>query len=441
MFPEKRDSGSAADITTEFVVMKEISGSRREGDGFRLLIRVTLKFGSQEGIRRRIAEMGSLGEESNPLLTPYTMGPFQLSHRVVLAPLTRLRSYGTIPQPHAAVYYSQRTTPGGLLISEGTCISDDSFGCPNVPGIYKPEHVEAWKPIVQAVHDKGGVFFCQLWHLGRASHNEYQPNKAPPVSSTNKRIRVENKCLLPDYSLSEFSVPRALTTEEIPNYVEIYRHAARCAREAGFDGVEIHAANGYLLEQFMKDKVNDRTDKYGNQSLENRCRFTFEVIDAVAEEIGADRVGIRFSPFTTYNDVHTSDPGELGLYLARELNKRVPKLVYVHYVEPRIHGNDDKPDTPEEFSCVPFKEAYSGTFIAAGGFTRESGIEAVATGRADLIAYGRIFISNPDLTRRFELNAPLNRYNRDTFYIPDPVLGYTDYPSLTDEEIKAYQKS
>ncbi|KAL2643955.1 hypothetical protein R1flu_011542 [Riccia fluitans] len=385
--------------------------------------------------------MGSIGLEPNPLITPHNLGLFQLSHRVVLAPLTRMRSYGSIPQPQAALYYSQRTSPGGLLISEATCISDDAYGCPNVPGIHRPEHVEAWKPIVQAVHDKGGIFFCQLWHMGRASHTEYQPNKGPPVSSTTKKIEKEKECLLPDYSIGEYSTPRALRTDEIPKYVEFYRVAARFAREAGFDGVEIHAANGYLLEQFMKDQVNDRTDKYGNQSLENRCRFTFEVIDAVTEEVGADRVGIRFSPFTTFNDVHTSNPAELGLYLARQLNKRDPKLVYLHYVEPRIHGNDDKPDDPEEFSSVPFREAYSGTFIAAGGFTRESGMEAVASGRADLIAYGRIFLSNPDLPRRFQQNAPLNPYVRKTFYIPDLVVGYTDYPSLTREEVEAYQKT
>ncbi|KAL6297296.1 hypothetical protein ACE6H2_005438 [Prunus campanulata] len=299
-----------------------------------------------------------------PLLTPYKMGKFNLSHRIVLAPLTRQRSYNNIPQPHAILYYSQRTSQGGLLIAEASGVSDTAQGYPDMPGLWTREQVEAWKPIVGAVHAKGGVFFCQIWHAGRVSNS-------------------------------------------------------------GFDGVEIHGAHGYLIDQFMKDQVNDRTDEYGG-SLENRCRFALEIVEAVANEIGADKVGIRLSPFADYNDSGDLNPKALGLYMAKSLNKY--RILYCHVVEPRMKTAGDKSETPD--SLLPMREAFKGTFIAAGGFDREDGNNAVAEGRADLVAYGRLFLANPDLPKRFELNAPLNKYNRETFYTSDPVIGYTDYPFL-----------
>ncbi|KAI7756280.1 hypothetical protein M8C21_032825 [Ambrosia artemisiifolia] len=302
-----------------------------------------------------------------PLLTPYKMGKFELSHRVVLAPLTRQRSYGNVPQPHAILYYSQRTTKGGLLISEATGVSDTAQGYPETPGIWTKQQVEAWKPIVDAVHAKGGVFFCQIWHVGRVSNTGFQPNGQAPISSTDKG----------------------------------------------------------LLNQFMKDGVNDRTDEFGG-SLENRCRFALEVVDAIVKEIGADKVGIRLSPYADYMQSGDSNPKALGLYMAEALSKY--KILYCHMVEPRMKAVGEKVECPH--SLVPMRKVFKGTFISAGGYDMEDGNNAVAENRTDLVAYGRLFLANPDLPKRFELNAPLNKYNRETFYTPDPVIGYTDYPFL-----------
>uniref|UniRef100_A0A0E0DER7 NADH:flavin oxidoreductase/NADH oxidase N-terminal domain-containing protein n=1 Tax=Oryza meridionalis TaxID=40149 RepID=A0A0E0DER7_9ORYZ len=331
------------------------------------------KSGDQDGsIKRGRGEgagQGRGGKMSStaPLLTPYKMGRFDLSHRVVLAPLTRQRSYGNVPQPHAILYYQQRTTKGGLLIAEATGISDTAQGYKDTPGIWTKEQVEAWKPIVDGVHAKGGIFFCQIWHVGRVSNNR-------------------------------------------------------------FDGVEIHGAHGYLIDQFLKDQVNDRSDKYGG-SLENRCRFALEVVQAVTDEIGADKVGIRLSPFASYSEAADSNPEALGLYMANALNKF--GILYCHMVEPRMVKLGEKFETPH--SLRPIRDAFKGTFIAAGGYNKEDGNKAVSTGYTDLVAYGRLFLSNPDLPERFEIDAPLNKYNRETFYISDPVIGYTDYPFLPSD--------
>ncbi|KAL6316180.1 hypothetical protein AAG906_017727 [Vitis piasezkii] len=345
-----------------------------------------------------------------PLLTPYKMGKFQLSHRVVLAPLTRQRSWNNVPQPHAILYYSQRATRGGLLITEATGVSDTAQGFSHTPGIWTKEQVEAWKPIVDAVHAKGGIFICQIWHVGRASNEDFQPNGQAPISSTDKQLMPQ--VLTSGVDVSHFSAPRRLRTDEIPKVVNDFRLAARNAMEAGFDGVEIHGANGYLIDQFLKDEANDRTDKYGG-SLENRCRFPLEVVEAVINEIGADKVGMRLSPFSNYSEAGDSNPRALGLYMA-----------------PRMKTLGEKTECPE--SLVPMRKAFNGTFIVAGGYGREDGNKAVAENRADLVAFGRLFLANPDLPKRFELNAPLNKYIRELFYKPEPVLGYTDYPFLED---------
>ncbi|XP_031389700.1 12-oxophytodienoate reductase 2-like [Punica granatum] len=357
------------------------------------------------------------------LITPYKMGRFDLSHRVVLAPLTRQRSYHNVPQPHAILYYSQRTSKGGLLISEATGVSDTAQGYPDTPGVWTKEQVEAWKPIVDAVHAKGGIFFCQIWHVGRVSNSGFQPNGQAPISSTDKPLTPQLRANGVD--VAEFSPPRCLRTDEIPEIVNHFRLAARNAMEAGFDGVEIHGAHGYLIDQFMKDQVNDRTDQYGG-SLENRCRFALEIIKVVSDEIGPDRVGIRLSPFADYMESGDSNPKALGLYMAEALNKY--GILYCHMVEPRMKTVAEKCDCPH--SLVPMRNAFGGTFIVAGGYDREDGNKAVAENRADLVAFGRLFLANPDLPRRFELDAPLNKYNRNTFYISDPVVGYTDYPFL-----------
>ncbi|WVZ81962.1 hypothetical protein U9M48_029285 [Paspalum notatum var. saurae] len=363
------------------------------------------------------------GKKAIPLMTPYKMGQFELSHRVVLAPLTRNRSYGNVPQPHAAVYYSQRATRGGLLIAEATGVSATAQGYERTPGIWTQEQVEAWKPIVDAVHRKGAFFFCQIWHVGRASTNELQPDGKAPISSTDKQIPPDDKT-----TGMVYSKPRRLRTEEIPAIVDDFRQAARNAIEAGFDGVEIHGAHGYLLEQFMKDSSNDRTDEYGG-SLENRCRFVVGVIDAIVREVGAHRVGIRLSPFVDYFECVDSDPVALGHYMIQQLNKH-EGFLYCHMVEPRMNIVDGRWQIPHWL--LPFRKAFNGTFIAAGGYDRDEGNKVAAEGYADLVAYGRLFLANPDLPRRFELGAPLNKYDRSTFYTQDPVVGYTDYPFLED---------
>ncbi|KAI4324206.1 hypothetical protein L6164_023761 [Bauhinia variegata] len=358
-----------------------------------------------------------------PLLTPYKMGNFNLSHRIVMAPMGRLRSYNNVPQPHAILYHSQRTSEGGLLIAESTGISDTAQGYPNTPGIWTKEQVEAWKPIVDAVHAKGGIFFCQIWHVGRVSNPDFQPNRQAPISCTDKPLSPERYGF--DSVTTKFTAPRRLRTDEIPHIVNDFRIAARNAVEAGFDGVELHGAHGYLIDQFLKDQVNDRTDKYGG-SLKNRCRFALEVIEAVSEEIGAERVGIRLSPFADYNECGDSDPEALGIYMAKSLNKF--GIAYCHVVEPRMKNPEEKSECSQ--SVVPMRKAFNGTFIVAGGYDREDGNKAIVENRADLVAYGRWFLANPDLPKRFQLNAPLNKYNRETFFTTDPVYGYTDYPFL-----------
>ncbi|KAL8233498.1 hypothetical protein R6Q59_019598 [Mikania micrantha] len=353
-----------------------------------------------------------------PLLTPYKMGNFNLSHRVVLAPLTRNRSYGNVPQPHAILYYSQRATEGGLLITEATGVSDTAQGYPETPGIWTKEQVEAWKPIVNAVHEKGGLFFCQIWHVGRVSNNGFQPNGEAPISSTDKGVTT-------GLDGGDWSPPRRLTTDEIPALVNDFRLAARNAIDAGFDGVEIHGANGYIIDQFLKDQVNDRTDQYGG-TLENRCRLALEIVEAIANEIGRHKVGIRLSIFANYLECGDSDPEALGLYMAKALNKY--KILYLHVIEPRMVQLGNIFETP--YSTLPMRKAFNGTFISAGGYKKDDGNKAVADGNADLIAFGRLFLANPDLPKRFELDVELNMYNRATFYIQDPVVGYTDYPFL-----------
>ncbi|KAI3714057.1 hypothetical protein L1987_72647 [Smallanthus sonchifolius] len=363
--------------------------------------------------------------EQIPLLTPYKMGNFQLTHRIVLTPMTRFRCYNTFPQSHSVLYYSQRTTNGGFLIAEATVISRDAQGFKDTPGIWSKEHIYAWKPVVEAVHAKGGIFFCQLWHPGRASDQSFESNIGqPPVSSTDKPCSPFTDAT--GEVLLEYKTPRRLKPEEITVIVNDFRVAARNAMEAGFDGVEIHGANGYLIDQFLKDQVNDRSDEYGG-SLENRCKLALEVVVTIANEIGADRVGIRLSPFSNHMDSGDSDPEALGIYMARSLNRY--GVLYCHMVESRAEATQEQSDQWSD-SLVPMRRAFNGTFIAAGGYRRENGNDAIAQDRADLIGYGRLFLANPDLPKRFELDAPLNKYERDTFYTGDPVVGYTDYPFL-----------
>ncbi|RLM61449.1 12-oxophytodienoate reductase 7 [Panicum miliaceum] len=372
------------------------------------------------------------------LFSPYQTPRFRLAHRVVLAPMTRCRAPRAVPGPALAEYYEQRSTEGGLLISEGTIISPAGPGFPRVPGIYNQEQIDAWKKVVDAVHAKGAIFFCQLWHVGRASHQVYQPGGAAPISSTDKPISSRWRILMPDGSYGKYPTPRRLATSEIPEIVEQYRQAAVNAIKAGFDGIEIHGAHGYLIDQFLKDGINDRTDEYGG-SLSNRCRFLLEVTRAVVSAIGADRVAVRVSPAIDHLDANDSNPLQLGLALADRLNAlqhEAGRLAYLHVTQPRYtaygqtesgqHGSAEE----ESRMMRALRGAYRGTFMCSGGYTRELGVEAVESGDADLVSFGRLFIANPDLVERFRRDAPLNRYVRKTFYTPDPVVGYTDYPFL-----------
>ncbi|KAK9932889.1 hypothetical protein M0R45_020110 [Rubus argutus] len=373
------------------------------------------------------------------LFSPYKMGKFNLSHRVVLAPMTRCRALNEVPQPAMVEYYSQRSTPGGLLITEGTSPSNTSAGFPHVPGIYTDEQVEEWKKVVDAVHAKGAIIFCQLWHVGRASHGVYQPGGGSPISSTNKPISERWKVLLPDGSHDTYPQPRGLETHEIPQIVEQYRLAALNAIRAGFDGIEIHAAHGYLIDQFLKDGINDRTDEYGG-SLVNRCNFLIQIVQAVVEAIGTERVAVRISPAIDHVDATDSDPIGLGLAVIERLNRLQhnvgSKLAYLHVTQPRFAAEGlVEFDQDEAQFMRTLRNAYEGTFMASGGFTRELGMEAVGSGDVDLVSYGRSFISNPDLVLRFKLNAPLSKYIRETFYTPDPIVGYTDYSFLDEQSV------
>ncbi|XP_019449517.1 PREDICTED: putative 12-oxophytodienoate reductase 11 isoform X2 [Lupinus angustifolius] len=346
-----------------------------------------------------------------------------LIDRIILAPLSRSRSYNFVAQPHAALYYSQRTTKGGFLIGEASGVSETAQGYPNTPGIWTREQVEGWKPIVSAVHEKGGTFFCQLWHAGRVSDHSFQPDGQAPISCTDKRIQkdISNSAA----ATNRYTPPRPLRTNEIPMIVNDFRIAAKNAIEAGFDGVEIHGANGYLLDQFLKDKVNDRDDEYGG-NIQNRCRFPLQVVKAIVDEIGADKVGVRLSPFADYNDCGDSDPQALGIYMAQSLSQL--GILYCHVIEPRMVTQFQKFDT--KWSLMPIRKAFNGTFIVAGGYNRSEGNQVIASGDADLVAYGRLFLANPDLPTRFEVDAELNEPDPNTFYTHDPVIGYTDYPFL-----------
>ncbi|KAK1280875.1 12-oxophytodienoate reductase 7 [Acorus gramineus] len=374
------------------------------------------------------------------LFTPYKMGRFNLSHRVVLAPMTRCRAINGIPQLANVIYYTQRATDGGFLITEGTSISPTAAGFPHCPGIYTEEQIEAWKKVVDAVHAKGSIIFCQLWHVGRASNQVYQPGgTAAPISSTEKAISGRWKILMPDGSHGRYPSPRRLTASEIPEIVGHYRQAAINAIQAGFDGIEIHGAHGYLIDQFLKDGINDRTDGYGGP-LSNRCRFLLEVTRAVSSAIGPGRVGVRVSPAIDHLDAHDSNPFDLGSAVIGRLNalqrEFTESLAYLHVTQPRYHAyvqtESGKAGSEAEEARMMrgWRDAYEGTFMCSGGYTGELGTEAVANGDADLVSFGRLFISNPDLTHRLQVDAELTRYERATFYTHDPVVGYTDYPVL-----------
>jgi N-ethylmaleimide reductase len=362
------------------------------------------------------------------LFQPLQVGAVKLAHRIVMAPLTRMRARQPGDAPHAlnAEYYGQRASQGGLIIAEATDISENARGYPGAPGSYSDEQVAGWREVTDAVHAKGGFIFLQIWHTGRISHSSMQPGGALPVAPS--AIAAPGQHMTRTFESVAFETPRALETDEIAGIVAQYRQAALRAREAGFDGAEIHGANGYLIDQFLQDGTNRRTDRYGGP-IENRARFLTEVVDAVTGAIGADRTGIRLSPWGKFNGMSDSDPAALYTYVAGELGRR--GLAYLHVIEPRADQNSDTnaldPNAPDAASR--FKRIFGGPLIAAGGFTQQTAEKVVGAGHADAVAFGRLFIANPDLPERFRRGAPLNRYDRSTFYGGD-ARGYTDYPSL-----------
>ena len=360
------------------------------------------------------------------LLTPVTLGAVSLENRILMAPLTRMRANNEgVPSPLAMEYYAQRAT-AGLIISEATQISELGKGYPATPGIYSEAQVDAWRKITDAVHAKGGKIFLQLWHVGRISHSSLHPNDGLPVAPS--AIKPAGEVYTATWALAEYETPRALGVDEIKQLRAEYVHAAKQAKQAGFDGVELHAANGYLLDQFLQDRTNQRTDQYGG-SIENRCKLVLEILQDIIPIWGSGRVGIRLSPYGSFNDIADSDPQKLFSYLINALNPL--NLSYLHLIEPRATtaGGSDQLHADAPRTGQLFRPLFAGKVVLAGGFDQVGAEKALTDGEADAIAFGRLFISNPDLPRRFELNVALNPYNRSTFYGGNEK-GYTDYPSL-----------
>jgi len=364
---------------------------------------------------------------SDPILfSPYTLGTLKLSNRVVLAPLTRNRAAkGCVASEFAAAYYSQRAS-AGLLISEASQISQQGQGYQDTPGIYTPAQIEGWRNVTDAVHSKGGRIFLQLWHVGRVSHVDLQQHGAAPVAPSALRpatkVFVNNRFV-------DVSEPRALATQELPDIVNDFRQAAANAMAAGFDGVEIHGANGYLLDQVIKDGSNLRSDAYGG-SIANRARLLLEVTAAVVAEIGADRTGIRLSPVSPANGVSSSDPQAQFDYIVDQLNAL--NIVYLHVVEGATGGPRDV--APFDFEAL--RQRFKNTYIANNGYDLDLATERLADDKADLIAFGRPFIGNPDLVERLKTGAPLAAFDPSTLY-GGAAAGYIDYPTLGESSTAA----
>jgi N-ethylmaleimide reductase len=363
------------------------------------------------------------------LFSPLKIGPYHLEHRVVMAPLTRMRADKSsfAPRPLNAQYYAQRATPGGLIIAEASPVMVTGRGNPGTPGIYSNDQVEGWRRVVDAVHAKGGLIFLQIWHVGRVSHSSFQPEGVLPVAPSAVAIAGNGMlAMTADGKMVPYETPRALQTSEVGEIVQAFRRAAANAMKAGFDGVEIHGANGYLIEQFLQSHTNLRTDQYGGQ-IENRARLLLEITQAAIEVWGADRVGVRLSPYGVANGSGEADPMPLYTHVIKALDAL--GLAYLHFIEPRSSGAGraevNWQNVPS--AMVLFRPIWRGVLISAGGFTGEAAEAAIAQGHADAVAFGRIFISNPDLPRRLRHGFPLAPYNRATFYGGEEV-GYTDYP-------------
>jgi len=355
------------------------------------------------------------------LFSPQKLGNLELPHRIIMAPLTRSRSAqpGDIPQQMNVEYYGQRAS-AALIISEATQISPQGKGYAFTPGIHSNAQIDGWKKITDEVHLKGSKIFLQLWHVGRISHSSLQKGGALPVAPS--AIAPDGQAFTYEGML-DFETPRALSLEDIPDIVDQYTQAAKNAKAAGFDGVEIHAANGYLLDQFLKDGTNKREDRYGG-SIDNRIRLTLEVTKAVTEVWGAEQVGIRISPTGTFNSMSESAPTPLFEALVEALNAY--NLAYLHVVE-NFGGSSDV-----EFDFVSLRKKFNGAYIANGGYTGQLAEASLSENKSDFVAFGAPFISNPDLPQRLRENAPLNQADPNTFYGGDDK-GYTDYPSLAEQ--------
>lgn len=368
------------------------------------------------------------------LFDKYPLGAITLKNRIVMAPLTRARAgEGDVPRELNEEYYEQRAG-AGLIVSEASQISQQGQGYLWTPGIYTPAQVEGWKGVVKAVHAREGRIFLQMWHVGRISHTSLQPGGAAPLSSTDRAAQNSYSFAFDEKGNAgnrPVSTPRVATTEELQQIVADYRQAAHNVLEAGFDGAEVHGANGYLLDQFLNSTVNQRTDAYGRQSQETRARLLLEAYDAVAEVLGPERVGVRIAPYGKFGDMG-KDPHveETFLYVAEELKRR--KAAYVHIV--RGSQLDTEPVVPMEF-FRKFRAAFDGTIVVTGGLTKESAEGLLEEGVTDLVGFGTLFISNPDLPERFRNNWPLAPGDQSTFY-GGGAKGYTDYPTYQDQTLK-----
>ncbi|WP_372785566.1 alkene reductase [Phenylobacterium sp.] len=356
------------------------------------------------------------------------VGAFQLSNRIVMAPLTRNRAGpGLVPSPFAAEYYSQRAS-AGLIIAEATQISAQAQGYSGTPGCYTDQQVAGWRKVTDAVHAEGGTIVVQLWHTGRVSHTSFQKDGLAPVGPS--AIRANTKTFIAGQGFVDCSTPRALELEEIPGIIADFRHASLRALDAGFDGVELHGAHGYLLDAFLRSGTNDRTDAYGG-SIENRARLLLEVTEACAKAIGADRLGVRISPVSTAGDSHDRDPQPLFDHVIDRLSPL--RLAYVHVVEGETGGARDS----LPFDYVGLRNRFEGIWMVNNGYDRQMAINAVAGGRADLVSFGRLFIANPDLVRRLEETAALNPLMNPATFYGGGAHGYTDYPTLAQVQASA----
>ena len=360
------------------------------------------------------------------LFSPLQLGALQLPNRIIMAPLTRMRAgANSVPTPLNAKYYAQRAS-AGVIISEGTAVSPDAHGYPSDPGIYTAEQIAGWRVVTDAVHERGGRIIIQIAHNGRNSHSSLRPDGSVPVAPS--AIVGNVPALTRDFQQVKAETPRALEAAEIPVIVDTFRRAALNAIEAGFDGVELQGANSHLIEQFLEDGTNTRSDKYGG-SQENRARFLLEIVAEISAAIGADRLGVRLSPFGQYGGIHDSKPRELFMFVIKELNER--QLAYLHLIEARGSeiGLTDELHENAVNNAVLFRSVFNGPLLSAAAYSPDSAAVAIEQKHADAIVFGRLFIANPDLVERIKGSNPLNPSDRSTFY-GGGEHGYTDYKTL-----------